>query len=108
MRLHQAAFRELVLGAYGRRCAISNLPIEPLLEAAHIIADHDERGLPEAANGNYRSRLHHSAWDCNPLGIEPDGVVCIFRSAGETGGSHISRRRDRRGGRILPSIPGRA
>jgi putative restriction endonuclease len=32
MRLHQAELRELVLGAYGRRCAISGLPILNLLE----------------------------------------------------------------------------
>ena len=35
-RLHQASFREAVLSAYGGRCAISNLPEEALLDAAHI------------------------------------------------------------------------
>jgi hypothetical protein len=38
-RLHQASFREVVLAAYDHRCAISNLPHDHLLDAAHIVAD---------------------------------------------------------------------
>jgi hypothetical protein len=34
------------VAAYDRRCAISGLPLMPLLEAAHIIRDHDERIPP--------------------------------------------------------------
>lgn len=74
-RLHQAEFRELVLDAYGRRCAISNLPVQTLLQAAHIIPDRDERGRPEVSNGLCLSTLHHSAYDRNLLGIDPDGGV---------------------------------
>ena len=74
-RLHQAEFRELVLEAYGRRCAISNLPVPTLLQAAHILPDRDERGRPEVSNGLCLPTLHHSAYDRNLLGIDPDGGV---------------------------------
>ncbi|WP_295448440.1 HNH endonuclease [uncultured Thiodictyon sp.] len=77
VRLHQAEFRELVLSAYSRRCAISGLPIPGLLEAAHIIADRDERGHPEVTNGLCLSTLHHAAYDKNLLGIDADGIVHI-------------------------------
>jgi putative restriction endonuclease len=42
-RLHQASFREAVVAAYNGRCALSGLPERLLLDAAHIIADKDER-----------------------------------------------------------------
>jgi putative restriction endonuclease len=77
VRLHQAEFRELVLLAYGQRCAISGLPIVGLLEAAHIVPDRDERGHPEVSNGLCLSTLHHAAYDRNLLGIDPDGIIHI-------------------------------
>jgi putative restriction endonuclease len=77
VRLHQAEFRELVLGAYDRRCAITGLPVSGLLEAAHIIPDRDERGRPEVSNGLCLSSLHHTAYDHNLLGIDPDGTIHI-------------------------------
>jgi putative restriction endonuclease len=77
VRLHQAEFRELVLTAYGRRCAISRLPIPGLLEAAHIVPDRYERGHAEVSNGMCLSTLHHAAYDRNLLGIDSDGIVHI-------------------------------
>lgn len=77
VRLHQAEFREIVLAAYDRRCAISGLPLMPLLEAAHIIPDRDERGNPDVRNGICLSTLHHAAYDRNLLGIDPDGVIHV-------------------------------
>jgi putative restriction endonuclease len=51
-RLHQASFRDAVLAAYGRRCAISHLPEPRLLDAAHIVIDADEQlGQPIVSNG---------------------------------------------------------
>jgi putative restriction endonuclease len=79
-RVHQAELRELVLGAYGHRCAISNLPVPQLLQAAHIIPDRDERGRPEVTNGLCLSTLHHTAYDRNLLGIDPDGQIHIAES----------------------------
>jgi putative restriction endonuclease len=69
-----------VLSAYGRRCAISGLPIPDLLQAAHIIPDRDERGRPEVPNGICLSTLHHAAYDRNLLGIDPDGQIHIAPS----------------------------
>ncbi len=77
VRLHQAEFRVVVLAAYGQRCAVSGLPVPGLLEAAHIIPDRDERGRPEVSNGLCLSALHHTAYDHNLLGIDPDGVIHI-------------------------------
>jgi putative restriction endonuclease len=70
-RLHQHRFRELVLGAYRHRCTICRLGHTPLLDAAHIIADKDERGRPEVSNGLSLCKIHHSAYDANILGITP-------------------------------------
>ena len=69
-----------MLAAYGRRCAISGLPIPDLLQAAHIIPDRDERGRPEVRNGICLSTLHHAAYDRNLLGIDPDGGIHIAQS----------------------------
>lgn len=77
VRLHQHRFRELVLGAYGHRCTICKLGHTPLLDAAHIIADRDERGRPEISNGLSLCKIHHSAYDVNILGITPDYQVAI-------------------------------
>lgn len=77
VRLHQHRFRELVLGAYGHRCTICKLGHTPLLDAAHIIADRDERGKPEVTNGLSLCKIHHTAYDVNILGISPDFRVDI-------------------------------
>jgi putative restriction endonuclease len=77
VRLHQHRFRELVLGAYGHRCSICRLGHTPLLDAAHIIADRDERGRPEIPNGLSLCKIHHSAYDVNILGITPGCKVEI-------------------------------
>lgn len=72
-RLHQATFREAVLYAYDRRCAITGLPETQLLDAAHIIADGDEAlGQPVVPNGLALSKIHHAAFDAHLIGIDPD------------------------------------
>jgi len=76
-RLHQHRFREMVLGAYRRRCAMCHLGHIRLLDAAHIIPDHDDRGLPEVPNGLTLCKIHHSAYDANILGISPDLLIHV-------------------------------
>ena len=61
-RVHQHRFRELVLNAYTRRCAICELRHSSLLDAAHIMEDRDHRGLPEISNGLTLCKIHHSAY----------------------------------------------
>lgn len=72
-RLYQASFREAVIAAYNGRCALSGLPESLLLDAAHIVADQDERlGQPVVPNGIPLSKIHHAAFDSHLIGIDPD------------------------------------
>ena len=72
-RLHQASFREAVIMAYNGRCALSGLPEPLLLDAAHIVADTNERfGQPVVPNGLPLSKIHHAAFDAHLIGIDPD------------------------------------
>lgn len=72
-RLHQASFREAVITAYNGRCALSGLPEPLLLDAAHIVADRNERfGQPVVPNGIPLSKIHHAAFDAHLIGIDPD------------------------------------
>jgi putative restriction endonuclease len=77
-RLHQASFRDSVLAAYEHRCAISNLPDDHLLDAAHIMADaHELLGQPVVSNGIALSKIHHAAFDNHLIGVDPDGRVHV-------------------------------
>lgn len=70
-RLHQAAFRERVLGAYRSRCAMCRLRERALLDAAHIDPDSDPVGEARTSNGIALCRIHHAAFDAHLLSIEP-------------------------------------
>jgi putative restriction endonuclease len=74
-RLHQVIFRPKVLRAYEARCALCRLGHAPLLDAAHILPDHHERGDPVVPNGLAMCKIHHAAYDANIIGIRPDRVV---------------------------------
>lgn len=76
-RLHQRTFRERVLKAYREHCALCRLRHRELLEAAHIVPDHDPGGEPVVRNGLALCKLHHAAFDQNILGIRPDFVAEI-------------------------------
>jgi len=76
-RVHQPVFRARVLTAYNKRCAICTLKYAELLDAAHILPDTDERGLPIVTNGMAMCTIHHRAYDQNFLGVSPDYVVHI-------------------------------
>jgi putative restriction endonuclease len=71
-RLHQQEFREQVLAAYQRHCAVCRLKRSELLEAAHIVADRDERGVPVVPNGISLCTLHHAAFDSYLIAVRPD------------------------------------
>jgi len=76
-RLHQHRFRQLVLRAYRTRCAICVLRHADLLDAAHILTDRHERGVPEVPNGLALCKIHHSAYDLDIVGISPDYRVHV-------------------------------
>lgn len=76
-RVHQPMFRARVLSAYNTSCAVCTLKYPELLDAAHIISDSDERGLPVVTNGMAMCSIHHRAYDQNFLGVTPDYEVRI-------------------------------
>ncbi|MGC5168201.1 HNH endonuclease [Luteimicrobium sp. DT211] len=76
-RLHQPIFRTRVLLAYDTRCAVCELKHGSLLDAAHILPDSHERGIPAVPNGLALCKIHHAAYDQNFLGITPDCRVEI-------------------------------
>jgi putative restriction endonuclease len=78
-RVHQRTFRERVLTAYRRQCALCRFRHEELLDAAHITPDADDSGEPVVSNGLALCRLHHGAFDRHFLGIRPDGIVEVRR-----------------------------
>jgi len=76
-RIHQREFRGKVLHAYKHRCTICRLAHPELLDAAHIIPDSHEKGVPSVTNGLSMCKIHHSAYDANFLGIDPSYTVHI-------------------------------
>lgn len=78
-RIHGPVFRSTVLRAYDTRCAVCALHHAELLDAAHIIPDSDERGIPVVRNGMAMCKIHHAAYDQRILGVRPDYVVQIRR-----------------------------
>jgi putative restriction endonuclease len=76
-RLHQPVFRARVLQAYEKRCAVCRLQHTDLLDAAHIVRDSDEGGLPVVPNGLSLCKIHHAAYDRDIMGVRPDFVVQV-------------------------------
>ena len=70
-RNHQAWFSSRTKSAYGYRCAFSGLPLRSLLVGAHIVPD-AENGPASVNNGICMSTLHHTAFDTNLIGVDPD------------------------------------
>jgi len=77
-RLHQRVFRDRVLIAYDRRCALCRLQHPELLDAAHIKED-SQGGEPVVPNGIAMCAIHHRAFDANVLGIRPDYRIHVRR-----------------------------
>ena len=76
-RLHQQQFRRLVLSAYRDQCCICRLKHVELLDAAHILADRHPKGEPIVSNGLGLCKIHHSAYDAQIIGIDPDAKVHV-------------------------------
>jgi putative restriction endonuclease len=78
-RLHQPVFRARVLQAYETQCAMCRLRHADLLDAAHIVRDVDEGGLPVVPNGLSLCKIHHAAYDRNMIGVRPDLRIEVRR-----------------------------
>ena len=76
-RLHQPAFRARVISAYETKCAICRLGHGRLLDAAHITPDSDEASSTSITNGLSLCKIHHTAYDINIIGIDPDYTVHV-------------------------------
>jgi putative restriction endonuclease len=76
-RVHQQVFRDRVIAAYREQCALCRIRHIQLLDAAHIIPDHDERGEPTVSNGLSLCKIHHAAYDSNLMSISPDYKIHV-------------------------------
>jgi putative restriction endonuclease len=66
-RLHQAKFRNQVLGIYRERCAVCVLRVRPLLDAAHVVPDKDPKPTIVVNEGLALCATHHRAFDARIL-----------------------------------------
>lgn len=66
-RLHQARFRNNILGAYRDRCAVCVLRLRPLLDAAHVTPDAGPTLTLDATDGLALCAIHHRAFDARIL-----------------------------------------
>ena len=76
-RVHQPAFRAMVLRAYETQCAVCHLRHSELLDAAHIVGDKHDHGEATVPNGMAMCKIHHAAYDRDFLGIDPDYRIHI-------------------------------
>ncbi len=76
IRLHQSGFRARIMKAYKETCAFCKLKHVRLLDAAHIVPDSDE-GANEIQNGMALCKIHHSAYDLNVIGVDPDYIIHV-------------------------------
>ncbi len=67
-RLHQPAFRTRALVNYETWCAIRELKPGALLDAAHVVPDSDECGVPTVVNALPLCKIHLAAYDQNMSG----------------------------------------
>lgn len=81
VRQGQQRFRFRVSQRYGPRCAVCDLDIPELLDAAHI-RPINERGSYDPRNGLVLCSLHHRAFDARLFAIEPDDLTIRYRSSG--------------------------
>lgn len=78
VRLHQPVFRSQVLVAYEEHCAVCNFAHPELLDAAHIVPDSEEKGVPDVTNGMSLCKIHHAAFDRRFMGIRPTNDVPVI------------------------------
>jgi putative restriction endonuclease len=76
-RVHQPAFRSMVLRAYETQCTVCHFKHAELLDAAHILGDKHERGEAAVTNGMAMCKIHHAAYDHDFLGVTPDYEIRI-------------------------------
>jgi hypothetical protein len=76
----QQRFKFDVLRRYGPRCAVCDLDVLDLLDAAHLVPK-AKGGSDHPANGLLLCSLHHRAFDAKLFGIDPEHLSIIEGSA---------------------------
>ena len=92
VRNHQAWFSARTKAAYQWRCAFSGLPVRKLLVGAHIVPD-AQGGPASVRNGICMTTLHHTAFDSNLIGVDPDFRIHVSPSL-----------RDQNDGKLLANL----
>lgn len=107
-RRGQQQFREALLAAYDRQCAVTGCTAVPALEAAHILPYRGEH-TNRVANGLLLRADIHTLFDLDLIGVNPDGRLLVSSQLGATEyerlrGSRVhmpKREEDRPDGRLL-------
>ena len=79
MRLRQSEFRSSLIEKYGLKCAVCNVRHPDLLDASHIRGKQD-KGSDDWRNGLMLCKNHHSAFDKELFGINPESKKLVFLS----------------------------
>ena len=83
VRTQQAKFRREVITRYGEQCAVCDIEIPELLNAAHI-CDKRNQGADDPRNGLVLCVNHHTAFDALLFGIDPETLDIATRPEGPT------------------------
>jgi putative restriction endonuclease len=76
-----AAFQFGVLRRYGARCAVCDIAVAQVVDAAHL-RPVDEDGSDDPRNGLPLCATHHRAFDASLFGLEPGGALRIVPAEG--------------------------
>jgi putative restriction endonuclease len=89
---NQQRFKFAVLKLYGPACAVCDLAITDLLQAAHLRRK-AEGGSDDPRNGLVLCALHHLAYDRGLWAIDPNSLEVRHRPGGpDTGQLRLTRR----------------
>lgn len=75
-RPEQAAFRIAVVRRYGAQCAVCEMAVIDLLDAAHLVSK-AENGSDDPRNGLPLCALHHRAFDKGLFAINPETFLLV-------------------------------
>lgn len=89
-RTGQQKFKFHVIKRYGLQCAVCDINIPQLLQAAHIIPKKDN-GSDDPRNGIVLCANHHIAFDLGLFSINPDNYALIFKDGVNKQALNISK-----------------
>jgi putative restriction endonuclease len=76
-----SAFQFEVLKRYGARCAVCDIAVSQVIDAAHLCPVDDD-GSDDARNGLPLCATHHRAFDAALFGLDPDGLRIVSADGG--------------------------